>query len=93
MGKYKYLGVRVKDIGKEGLTHAREFYAIARAIVADYRNRRISKKTAMGRLLLLYRLTYKKNNSKITFNEKTAKKIRVFIEQQMHKLKGRKGKK
>ena len=78
--KYKYLGKRVKDRGKKGLDSAREFYDIMKAIMRDYKAKRISAKTARGRLLLLYRLSFKKNNSKIQhLSNKTLARIRKHI--------------
>ncbi len=85
--KYKYLGRKVKDFGKKGLDTARDFYNIIRAIIRDYKAKRISKNTARGRLLLLYRLSFKKNNSKIAhLSNKTLENIRKKIKEEMSKL-------
>ncbi|RLF66768.1 MAG: hypothetical protein DRN30_01520 [Thermoplasmata archaeon] len=65
MAKTKYLGKRVKDIRKKGLDTLSEYYNIMKAVIKDYRSHRISRNVAKGRLLLLYRLSFKKNNSKI----------------------------
>ena len=85
--KYKYLGKKVKDRGRKGLDSAKEFYDIIRAIVRDYRGGIISKETARGRLLLLYRLSFKKNNSKIKhLSNKTLERIRKRIKEEMSRL-------
>ena len=60
----KYLGHRVRDVRGAGLDSPGEYRAILRAILRDYRRGCISERTARGRLLLLYRLTYPKNNRK-----------------------------
>ena len=51
--KTVYLGHRVPDTGKPGLDSAKEAKAIARAILRDYREGRIDKRTATSRLNLL----------------------------------------
>ncbi len=85
--KYKYLGRRVKDRGKKGLDSAVEFYDIIKAILGDYRTGRITGKTARGRLLLLYRLSFKKNNSKIQhLSNSTLQKIRKKIKNAMKEV-------
>ena len=85
--KYKYLGRKVKDRGKKGLDSAKEFYDMIKAIVRDYKSREISKETARGRLLLFYRLSFKKNNSKIKhLSNKTPQRIRERIRQEMSRL-------
>ena len=85
--KYKYLGKKVKDRGRKGLDSAKEFYDIIRAIVRGYRRGIISKETARGRLLLLYRLSFKKNNSKIKhLSNKTLERIRKRIKEEMSRL-------
>jgi len=48
-----YLGKRVKDVGRRGLSNYREAKGIADEIVADYRKRKITYRTAMSRLNLL----------------------------------------
>ena len=86
--QYKYLGRRVKDRGKKGLDSAREFYDIMNAIMRDWKKRRISAKTARGRLLLLYRLSFKKNNSKIKhLQNSTLQRIRRRIKKLMEEIK------
>ena len=86
--RYKYLGKRVKDRGKKGLDSAREFYDIMKAIERDYKAKRISAKTARGRLLLLYRLSLKKNNSKIQhLSNSTLQRIRRRIKKLMEGIK------
>ena len=82
--RYKYLGRRVKDRREKGLDSAREFYDIMKAIMRDYKAGRISARTARGRLLLLYRLSFKKNNSKIRhLKNSTLQKIRRRIKELM----------
>jgi len=81
-----YLGKRVKDIGKKGLSNAKEFYGIIEEIIEDVERGRITSRTARGRLLLLYRLTYKKNNSNLQISTKTAQKIRNKIKRVMRCL-------
>lgn len=84
---YKYLGKKVKDWGIKGLDSAREFYGIIRAIKQDLRKGVIDRKTARGRLLLLYRLSFKKNNSKIKhLSDRTLQNIRKRIKEEMRKL-------
>jgi len=53
MGDNVYLGKRVRDIGRPGLDRESEVRGICRAILRDYRKRRISYRTAMSRLNLL----------------------------------------
>jgi len=80
----------VEDRGKEGLDSAKEFYDIMNAIMQDYKKGKISAKTARGRLLLLYRLTFKKKNSKIKhLSNKTLTRIRKKIKALMSEIKGR----
>lgn len=85
--KYKYLGKKVEDIGREGLDRIEEYKAIADAIINEYRAGKISEKTARGRLLLLYRLTFKKNNSKIArYSASTLARVRKYIQEKMRTL-------
>jgi len=56
-----YLGHRVPDTGKPGLDNVNEVKGICRAILEDYRKRRISYRTAMSRLNLL-KLIVKKDH-------------------------------
>ena len=62
--KTKYIGHRVRDIKGAGLDSPTEYRGILKGILRDYRDGCISRATARGRLLLLYRLTYPKHNSK-----------------------------
>ncbi|WP_050002434.1 hypothetical protein [Thermococcus eurythermalis] len=85
--RYKYLGSRVKDSKKKGLDSVQDFLKIKKAIVEDYRSGKISEKTARGRLLLLYRLTFKEKNSKIEhIPEQELKKLRDKIKDTMNAL-------
>jgi len=86
MGKsrFKYLGKRVKDIALEGLDSPSEFYGILKAIIHDYKRGRITKSTARGRLLLLFRLTYPEKNKKVkrlagSTRREIRKKIRLTM--------------
>ncbi len=81
-----YLGVNVSDIGKKGLSNKKEFEEIIKAILSDYNKGKITKKIAKGRLLLLYHLTYKKNNSNLRISRKTASEIRKIIRSMMKVL-------
>lgn len=83
----KYLGKRVKDIGGVGLDTYKEFIDILREIKSDVKNRRISKKTARGRLLLLYRLTFPSKNRKARkIPLRLRKVIRKKIKEVWHSL-------
>ena len=85
--RYKYLGKRVKDRGRKGLDSAREFHDIMNAIIRDWKRGKISTKTARGRLLLLYRLSFKKNNSKIKhLQNSTLQRIRRRIKKLMEEI-------
>ena len=88
--RYKYLGKRVRDIRPKGLTHVKEVKAILRAIKRDVKAGRISKKVARGRLLLLYRLTFKKNNSKLKASLRTRVRLRRMIKNAMSNIKRKK---
>lgn len=84
--RYKYLGRRVRDTGRPGLDRPSEFIAIARAVVRDRRTGRISRRTARGRLLLLYRLTDPRRNGKVrgwssTTRERVRRAIRRYMEE------------
>jgi len=84
--RYKYLGKRVKDVGKKGLDKISEYRGILRAIIKDLKSGKISKKTARGRLLLLYRLTFPSKNKKIRGVSKTTlKRLRSEIRNAMKK--------
>ena len=79
--RYKYLGKEVIDVGDEGLDSIPEFYGIANAIWRDWKEGKITTKTAIGRLLLLKRLSYKKNNRKIAdIPEEDLEEVRKFID-------------
>ena len=85
--RYKYLGKKVKDVGACGLDRPSEYYGIIRAIMRDYKNGEISKATARGRLLLLYRLTYPSKNSKArSIPPAERERIRERIIKAMEKL-------
>ena len=84
--RYKYLGKRVRDIKPKGLTHAKEVKKIMQAIVNDRKAGKITKRTARGRLLLLYRLTFKKNNSNLKVSRRTRIRLRRMIRNAMSKI-------
>jgi len=87
MEKYKYLGKTVKDTGEKGLDNPSEFRGIIKSIISDYREGKISKETAKGRLLLLYRLTFPEHNHKVSkIPEERLEKIREEIKRAMKKL-------
>ena len=87
MGEYTYLGKRVEDIGNNGLDHPEEFRGILKCILSDYERGKISKDTAKGRLLLLYRLTFPEHNHKVSkIPEKELEKIRKEIKEAMKEL-------
>ena len=75
--RYKYLGKRVRDVGKPGLDQPREFLGILRSIIKDYKEGVISYMKARGRLLLLYRLTMPEKNRKVAW---WPEKIRARIQ-------------
>ena len=84
---YKYLGKKVKDARKSGLDSISEFERIKKSIVEDYKAGRIDQKKARGRLLLLYRLTFKDKNSKIEhIPESKLKRLRDRIRDTMNAL-------
>jgi hypothetical protein len=83
----KYLGRRVRDTGLKGLDQPREYRGIIKAILEDARRGRISRKTAMGRLLLLYKLTYPEHNSKASrIPAGTRDRLRSEIKRAMRRL-------
>jgi len=87
MTRYKYLGKKVPDIKRKGLDTIKEFYGIMRAIVRDVKARRISRNVARGRLLLLYRLTFPKYNSKVKgISKTTLEKVRRDIKKLMSQI-------
>jgi len=79
--RYKYLGKEVLDVGAPGLDSIPEFYAIANAIWRDWKEGKISTRTAIGRLALLKLLTYKTKNRKIQhIPEEELEEVRKFID-------------
>jgi len=90
MGKgYKYLGKRVKDIGKKGLDRPSEVKGIAEAILRAYKNGEITYRTAMSELNLLELIV--QSSSKFTAEQK--KRLRSLIDKTREKLKEAKRKK
>ncbi|MEM5831224.1 MAG: hypothetical protein QXO40_03415 [Candidatus Aenigmatarchaeota archaeon] len=87
MGRTVYLRKRVRDVRKKGLDSISEFYGIMREIMRDYRLGRISAKKARGRLLLLYRLTFRSKNRKVaSIPKKWRLKIREDIRRLMKRI-------
>ncbi|AIF68630.1 hypothetical protein PAP_00940 [Palaeococcus pacificus DY20341] len=85
--RYKYLGKEVIDVDDPGLDSIPEFYGIANAIWRDWKDGKITTKTAIGRLLLLKRLSYKKNNFKIAdLPEDELEEVRKFIDYVMQAI-------
>ena len=83
----KYLGHRVPDVAGAGLDSPREFRQILKNIVRDYKSGCISRATARGRLLLLYRLTYPSKNQKIRkLSPRTRQELRAEIRRAMERL-------
>ena len=89
----KYLGPGcasppcVRDVGRKGLDSPREYEAILRRIVQDYRKGRISGRTARGRLLLLLRLTYPSHNRKAArISPATRRRLREEIRRALERL-------
>lgn len=78
--RYVYLGKRVRDTGRRGLDRPKEFIGIAKAIARDYKAGRISKRKALGRYMLLMRLTSPKHNRKVrSWSPKTRARVRAEI--------------
>ncbi len=78
---YVYLGKRVKDIGRKGLDHPKEYYGIRKAIVSDVRKGRISRKKGRGRLLLLYHLAKTDKDLKTKQKKRIMKSVRVSMKE------------
>jgi hypothetical protein len=72
--KNVYLGKVVKDVRKKGLDTLTEVEAICKAIINDFKKRKITYRTAMSRLNLLSLIITKSKNFK-GLKEKNAKKI------------------
>ena len=89
MTEYKYLGKTVKDTGEKGLDNPSEFRGIIKSIISDYKEGKIPKETAKGRLLLLYRLTFPEHNHKVSkIPKRHLEKIREEIKEAMKKIGG-----
>jgi len=83
----KYLGKKVKDIGKPGLDKKEEYERIMKKILEDVKKGRISKRVARGRLLLLYRLTFPSKNKKArNLSKATRLSLRKKIKELMSQL-------
>ncbi len=83
----KYLGHRVRDVKGAGLDSPREFRGILRNILNDYRRGCISRRTAIGRLLLLYRLTYPSRNRRASrISPRVREELRAEIRRAMERL-------
>ena len=89
---YVYLGKRVKDTGKPGLDSVREVLGIVRAIMLDYRLKRISKKLAMRRLSILKLAVMRDRDFKDTSKrEKALKYIDNALQELRRSKKKRRG--
>ena len=89
----KYLGHRVPDVRGAGLDSPSEFRRIKQEILEDYREGRIRKNTARGRLLLLLRLTYVKHNRNArNISPDTRRELRKEIREAMSQLASKKRK-
>ena len=66
-----YLGKRVKDTGKKGLDNLREVEDICKAVLQDFKKRRISYAKAMRRLVFL-RTTVIKRSEKLVGKKRKA---------------------
>ena len=73
----------VRDTGKPGLDNLREVEKIAKRILQDLRKGRISKRTAHGRFLLLYRLVSGKDKD---FRGAKAKRAMSIVKRYWEKL-------
>ena len=83
----KYLGKRVRDVGRVGLDRPEEFLETLDEILEDYKAGRINEDTARGRLLLLYRLTFPSKNSKVrSWDRRTRLMVRSRIREAMRSL-------
>lgn len=83
----KYLGHRVPDVAGAGLDSPKEFRQILKGIMRDYRTGCISRATARGRLLLLYRLTYPSKNRKVQkLSPRARQELRAEIRRALEKL-------
>lgn len=67
--KNVYLGTKVKDIGRKGLDTLKEVRDICRAIIDDYKKKRIPYAKAMRRLVFL-QTTVIPRNSKMSDSKK-----------------------
>ena len=72
-----YLGKRVPDTGSPGLDNLSEVRGICKAILADYRAGRISKRTANGRFSLLYNVVIP-HDSKLQGKRKAKKIVKEY---------------
>ncbi len=73
----------VRDTGRPGLDNLREVEKIAKRILEDVRKGKISKKTAHGRFLLLYRLVSGKDRD---FRGAKARRARAIVKRYWKRL-------
>lgn len=81
-----YLGKRVKDTGKKGLDNLREVRDICKAILEDFKKKRISYAKAMRRLVFL-RTTVIKRSDKLVGKKRKAYTIVRKYEERLRRLK------
>ena len=74
---YKYLGKRVRDVGKCGLDSLSEVRGIVAEIIKDYKTGKITYRTAMSRMNLLSLIVTKAKAFKA--KKKTQKKAKLLI--------------
>lgn len=85
----KYLGRRVRDVGRPGLSSLKEVKGIANAVVRDFRRGRISRKTATARLNLLVLISKKLiRKRRVRFKLDT---VRSIVGKARKKLKPKRG--
>jgi len=84
--KNVYLGKRVKDVGKKGLDSLKEVEGICKAVLNDFKRRKISYRTAMSRLNLLSLIITKSPKFK-GLKERRAKKIIDLFRSKLMKYK------
>ena len=75
----------VRDTGKPGLDNLREVKRIAERILEDVKRGRISKRTANGRFLLLYRLVTGKDRD---FRGAKARRAAAIVKRYWRMLRG-----
>ncbi|CAI1492062.1 Protein conserved in hyperthermophilic archaea [Thermococcus nautili] len=80
-----YLGKRVRDTGKKGLDNLREVRDICKAILEDYKKKKIPYATAMRRLVFL-RTTVIKRSERLVGKKRKAYAIVRKYEEQLRRM-------